>query len=120
VRVLNVAHPTLDYLSLYVLASGEVPQVIQSGDRTPSYLRPYPGPSLALPFHLAAAQSAELYLRVQADAAAILVPIEIMSEDALRASMLSERVFHLPYAQYLICRTRLEEAGRLGTLRILG
>jgi len=27
---------------------------------------------------------------------------------------------YLPYAQYLICRTRLEEAGRLGTLRILG
>jgi diguanylate cyclase (GGDEF)-like protein len=92
--ILNVPHPTLDYLSLYVLASGGARQVIQSGDRIPSHARPYPGPSLALPFHLAAAQSAELYLRVQADAAAVLVPIELMSEDALRASMLSERVFH--------------------------
>jgi hypothetical protein len=92
--ILNVPHPTLDYLSLYVLASGGARQVIQSGDRIPSHARPYPGPSLALPFHLAAAQSAELYLRAQADAAAVLVPIELMSEDALRASMLSERVFH--------------------------
>jgi two-component system, sensor histidine kinase LadS len=91
---LNVKHSTLDELTLYVLGRGDRREVIRSGDRIPARERPYPGTSLVLPFHLDARESADLYLRVRANAAVMLIPLELVDQEALLASLLRQRLIH--------------------------
>jgi diguanylate cyclase (GGDEF)-like protein len=91
---LAVRHPTLDELTLHVLGAGGRHEVVRTGDRIAARDRPYPGAMLVLPFDLGARESAELYLRVRAEAAVMLVPLELLDEAALRADMLDERLLH--------------------------
>ena len=91
---LDVQNPLIDHLTLYEVDSGQVSEVVQSGDRLPAQMRPYPNSyTLALPFHLEGRASAELYLRVRTDASAMLVPMQVIEGDALRASDYSGRIF---------------------------
>lgn len=91
---LNVNHPTLDHLTLYTVHAGGQIDVVHSGDRMPARDRPYPGTSLALPFTLGPAESADLYLRVRSDAGSLMVPVEIVTNATLRSKVLFERLIH--------------------------
>jgi hypothetical protein len=90
----DVTHTTLDFLTLYVVGADNRRHIVQSGDRLPARQRPYPATTLVLPFQLDANESAELYLRVQAEAASLLVPFAIVDAETLGASIRTERVFH--------------------------
>ncbi len=91
---LDVKNPILDYLTLYVLHAGEQRDTVQSGDRVAARDRPYRATTLVLPFQLDAGESAELYLRVRVDAGMMLIPLEVLDEDALRASIRVGYVLH--------------------------
>ncbi|MFH0977040.1 MAG: response regulator [Spirochaetota bacterium] len=92
---LDVKHPLLDSVTLHVVDSSAGPsQIVRSGDGILVRDRPYNAVNMVLPFHLQAGQTADLYLRVRADAASMIVPFEVMGEAALHASQMQERVFH--------------------------
>ncbi len=91
---LNVKHPTLDDLTLHVIGRDGRRELVHTGDRVPANERPCRGTSLVLPFHLDAGESASLYLRVRADAAVILVPLELVDEGELLATLLRQRLIH--------------------------
>lgn len=91
---LNVKHSTLDELTLYVLGRGDRRETSRSGDRIPARDRPFQSTSLVLPFHLDAGESANLYLHVRADAAVMLIPLELIDQDALLDFMMRQRLIH--------------------------
>jgi signal transduction histidine kinase/DNA-binding response OmpR family regulator len=91
---LDIKHPLLDSVILYVIDSGKIIQTVISGDKIQASKRPYESTSLVLPFQLKHGQSADLYLRVHAEAASMVVPFEIAGEEALHKSQLIERVLH--------------------------
>lgn len=88
-----IQHPTLDRATLFLISSSGSYTRVDSGDRVHVEDRPYPATSIILPFRLAPGQS-ELYLRVQANAAAIVVPWQILDEAHLRIKVLSENLYH--------------------------
>jgi signal transduction histidine kinase/CheY-like chemotaxis protein len=91
---LDVKHPQLDSVTLYVVDSGKAHQIVSSGDKIPASKRPYESTSLVLPFQLKHGQSADLYLRIYAEAASMIVPFEVVEEKILQKSQLFERVSH--------------------------
>ena len=88
-----IQHPTLDHATLFVISSAGSSIQVDSGDRVHVEDRPYPATSIILPFRLQPGQS-EMYLRVQADAAVIIVPWQILDETQLRLKVLSENLYH--------------------------
>ena len=93
-RYLNVKNPLLDDVTLYVVGSGNRHETIHSGDRMAARDRPYPATTMVLPFQLEAGESAELYLRVRADASTVVVPIEISDERSLQAAISRGWIIH--------------------------
>ncbi len=91
---LNLNHPLLDDVSLYVVESEKPVQVIRSGDRIPAGKRPYKAIRLVMPFQIEKGQSADLYLRVHAEAAAFIVPFELLQEEALQESLFLDYILH--------------------------
>ncbi|MFL6624488.1 MAG: diguanylate cyclase [Sulfurifustis sp.] len=87
-------HALLDYVTLYVLVSGKLRETARSGDRLPLAERAYPAAALVLPFHLGAHEAAELYVRVRAEAGAVLVPFEVLDDAELTASLSTQRLVH--------------------------
>lgn len=91
---LDIRHPTLDYIDLYVLHHDGRRETVRSGDRMAARDRPVAATTLVLPFELRAGESTELFLRVRADAGALIVPISLIERDALDAFILSQRLLH--------------------------
>lgn len=91
---LDIKHPTLDYVTLHVLRADGNVTTVRSGDRLAARARPHPATSLVLPFALAPGETAELFLRVRADAGALIVPFEILELEGLQAEMLARRLLH--------------------------
>jgi len=92
---LDIAYPTLDYVTLYVTGVNGVRDIQKSGDRIPSAERPFPDATdLILPFEITGNESIDLYIRVQGEAQTLLFPCEILDEAGLRKSLLTDRLLH--------------------------
>lgn len=91
---LDIKNPGLDDVTLYVVSQGLLQETIQSGDSIAVQQRPYPATTLVLPFHLADSTTAELYVRVQSDGAALFVPFAVLDEKALQAAVIFGWVLH--------------------------
>lgn len=91
---LDVEHPTLDDLTLHVVSPTRKHPSVQTGDRMPARDRPFQATSLIMPFTLDPHESADLYLRVHAEAAAMLIPVDILDEPSLHSIMLKQRFLH--------------------------
>lgn len=91
---LDIKHPTLDDVGLYVRHSNGRFDYVHTGDRIAAGARPVHATTLVLPFTLAAGETAELFLRVSADAGALIVPFELVERAGLQHSMLARRLLH--------------------------
>ena len=91
---LNLKNPKVDSLILYVVRSDGTFDTIESGDRLAARDRPYRATTLILPFSLDAGESVELYLRAWAEAAALMLPVEIVDKEGLDSQTLSEWFAH--------------------------
>ena len=91
---LEIKNSTLDYVTLYVVHNGVLREIIQSGDQMAARDRPYLATTLVLPFDLLASEATDLYLRVQTESAALLVPFALLDEKALQAEVVFGWVFH--------------------------
>ena len=91
---LEIKNPTLDHVTLYVMRNGVARETIQSGDQMAARDRPYLATTLVLPFDLVANEATALYLRVQTESAALLVPFALLDERALQAEVVFGWVFH--------------------------
>ena len=90
----DIKHTTLDTLNLYVVGE-QTHQTVKNGDRIPGRERPYArSTSLVLPFSLQGNERADLYLRIRADAASLLIPFEIVDRIQLEESIFYERLLH--------------------------
>jgi len=85
--VLDVRNPTLDDLTLHVVRTGDGTDIVRSGDRIAAAERPYHATTVALPFELKRGESATLYLRVRAEAAAMVVPFALMDEAGMQTAL---------------------------------
>ncbi|HWP43181.1 MAG TPA: 7TM diverse intracellular signaling domain-containing protein, partial [Blastocatellia bacterium] len=91
---LDIKHTLMDYVTLYVMGRDNRREIVHTGDRMAGRDRPYPAATCVLPFHLEAGESADLYFRIRADASVILVPVEVLDENAMRASVFTRRLLH--------------------------
>lgn len=91
---LDIKNSALDEVTLYVVSHGSLQETIQAGDSIPGPQHPYLATTLVLPFHLAAGESAELYVRVHSNGAALFVPFEVLNEQALQAAVTFGWVLH--------------------------
>lgn len=91
---LDMKNSGLDHVTLYVVSNTTLHEAIQSGDTVPTNQRPYLATTLVLPFHLAGSASAELYVRVQSDGAALFVPFEVLDEKAIQSAVAFGWVLH--------------------------
>jgi diguanylate cyclase (GGDEF)-like protein len=91
---LNIEHTTLDYVDLHVIGAAGRHEVSHTGDRLAIHDRAYPGGSLVLPIDLAAGEAVQLYLRVHATAASLIVPLEFLAENELRESFKIRYLLH--------------------------
>ncbi|MFO7570821.1 MAG: diguanylate cyclase [Smithellaceae bacterium] len=92
---LDVLYPTLDDVRLFVVDKNGVRGFQRTGDRIPADRRPFTDAmTLIMPFDLAAGASADLYIRVQGEAQALVFPFEIRDEKSLRKSLLKDWFIH--------------------------
>lgn len=91
---LDIKQPGIDYVTLYVVSQGSLRETVQSGDKLPAHQRPYLATTLVLPFHLTANGTAELYVRVSSEGAALFIPFEVAGEEAFQATFISGWVLH--------------------------
>lgn len=84
---LDIKNPLLDQVTLYVVSDGALLATQQSGAQVVARLRPYLATTLVLPFALAANAAAELYVRVQSNGVTLQIPVAILAERELQASV---------------------------------
>lgn len=92
---LNLQSPTIDHVTLHVIGPDNRHEIVYSGDRIPAEKRPVPNATtMVMPFKIPAGQSLDLYIRVQADAGAIVCPFTIMDGSDLEDYLFSIRSLH--------------------------
>lgn len=92
---LNLQSPTLDHVTLHVIGPDNRHDIVHTGDRIPAEKRPVPNVTTpVMPFKILSGQSLDLYIRVQADAGAIVCPFKIMDAGELEDNLFSIRTLH--------------------------
>lgn len=91
---LDIRHATLDHLDLHVLRADGRVETLATGDRVPSLAKPFPSATPALPFRLAAGESADLYLRAHTEGGSMLVPLAVSDQEGMERSLADERTWH--------------------------
>ncbi|MBI5965991.1 MAG: GGDEF domain-containing protein [Chloroflexi bacterium] len=92
---LNIKYPTLDFVTLHIIDSDGQRREFATGDRLLRQERPVElATTLALPFSIGSGERVELFVRVQANAGAIIFPYEILEPASLQANMLDQWLMH--------------------------
>lgn len=92
---LNLQAPTIDHVTLHVIGPGNRHDIVYSGDRVPAEKRPVPyATTSVMPFKILSGESIDLYIRVQADAGALVCPFAIMDGSELEDYLFSIRSLH--------------------------
>lgn len=81
---LHIPYAKLDRVTLHVVRVPQYVQTLETGDRMPARERPYAAVGLVLPFSLDSGESVELFLRVSSRAGPLIVPVDFLTETALR------------------------------------
>ncbi|MFO1386571.1 MAG: diguanylate cyclase [Chitinivorax sp.] len=83
-RQLEFAYPVLDYIELFVIASGgQVKRQVMS-DKLPFESRPYPHRNFVVPLEIHAGETLQLYIRVHTSSA-LQMPLHLWQADAREA-----------------------------------
>ncbi|HKX28962.1 MAG TPA: response regulator [Blastocatellia bacterium] len=90
----DIKHTMIDFVSLHVVGVRNRRETVETGDRIAARDRPYLAATMILPFHLEAGESADLYFRVRSEDSVIMLPIEILDEQALQKTVETERLLH--------------------------
>ncbi|ATX80149.1 diguanylate cyclase (GGDEF) domain-containing protein [Mariprofundus aestuarium] len=83
-RLLEIDHPLLDEVSLYLFAGEQLLQEFQTGDSRPYVERPLKHRGFVFPLTVSPAGQLNLYLRVKSSGA-VQVPMTLWSEEAYHA-----------------------------------
>jgi PAS domain S-box-containing protein len=78
---LEIAYPTLDRVTVFLIASGNGRQILEAGDLQPFSLRPYHHRNLVFPLTFFKGREATLLIRVES-AGSLTVPATLWREDA--------------------------------------
>ncbi|WP_172962283.1 sensor domain-containing diguanylate cyclase [Hydrocarboniclastica marina] len=80
-RLLQMDHPLIDYLDVYVVRDGRVVEAYNTGDARPLASRPWEHRTFVFPLELSAEDRVEVYLRAQTDGA-LAVPLRLWDKQA--------------------------------------
>ncbi|MFL0810444.1 MAG: EAL domain-containing protein [Agarilytica sp.] len=84
-RILEIAYPLLDHVSVYFFTDGELIRSFSSGDALPFHYRPIDHRNFLFPLHFEENSKNTLYVRVQT-AGAVQLPMTIWQERAFHVS----------------------------------